>query len=87
MGGIVGQAEQYGLPYKEARELPPADEFSFYAGITPGTMKRASEYPPGADALMDKLFAEEHALKGPKNHQEWDAFMDKDIAENPHHYR
>jgi hypothetical protein len=41
VGGIVGQAEQYGLPEKEAFVLPSADEFSFYAGITPGTMRRA----------------------------------------------
>jgi len=43
---ITPQAEQYGLPHKEARELPPAEEFgSFYAGTTAGTMKRAGQPP------------------------------------------
>lgn len=43
MRGIVSQAQQYGLPEKEARELPPGDEFSFYAGITPGMNRRERE--------------------------------------------
>lgn len=43
MGGIIGQAEQYGLPEKEAVVLPPGDEFSFYSGITAGTMRREQE--------------------------------------------
>ena len=43
MSGIIGQAEQYGLPVKEARELPPEDEFTTFlrgAAITPGLMRR-----------------------------------------------
>jgi len=40
---VTPQSEQYGLPHREARELPPAKEVADLlrgAGITPGTMSR-----------------------------------------------
>jgi hypothetical protein len=66
---ITPQAEQYGLPHKEAAELPPEEDFgSFFSGITAGTMRRASD--EGLQPMGNPSAGVQRYLKSP-HFMEW----------------